>query len=464
MFLSDNIILVAFNGVPLESINGVEDKFCATLTKVAKQSKLFRLTSVNVCLADAKIGGFPEYTKIAVLLPNFKDNNNVNAGELVHEFKKSLLPVIKNFNIPVEPQGVVARLCKPSDITSISQKAKMINTEARAAARPTSRSTNQGQPDNEEFDYEQKSKQYVAVDPLYSFNRVILPEGVVEKIEEAIAILECENKVFKEWGLYEIQPHPSTSLSFFGPPGTGKTMAAEAVAEKLGKKILKVSYTDVESKYHGEGPKMIKAIFVAAKNADAVLFFDEADSLLSKRLTNVSEGSAQAINSMRSQLLISLEEFRGIVIFATNLVINYDQAFLTRLISVEFPLPDLETRKKIWDVHIKAPNDGKKHQLNIPLAADVDTKALAEQFEFVGREIRNAVIGACVSAAMNGKDILTQADFVNACENIKKEREALASAKDHTKDSTATQDVLKAAIIEKMKKAESKETDSEKTN
>lgn len=130
-------------------------------------------------------------------------------------------------------------------------------------------------------------------------------------------------------------------------------MAAEAIAHKLGKKILKVSYADVESKYHGEGPKMVKSIFLAAKNNDAVLFFDEADSLLSKRLTSVSQGSEQAINSMRSQLLICLEEFRGIVIFATNLVINYDQAFLTRLISVEFKNPDVDTRKVIWDVHIK---------------------------------------------------------------------------------------------------------------
>lgn len=464
MSLNDNIILITFNGVALDPLNGVEDKFCESITKVAKQSKLFRFSNIKVSLAEAKIGAFPEYTKIAVLLPNLNEGNNVNAGEQVYDFKKSLIPIIKNFGIQVDPQGVVAKLCKPSDIANISLKARKINTEPRAVSGAMEHNNSQRQSDSEEFDYEQKSKQYIAVDPLYSFNRVILPEGVVEKIEEAIAILECENKVFKEWGLYEIQPHPSTSLSFFGPSGTGKTMAAEAVAEKLGKKILKVSYTDVESKYHGEGPKMIKAIFVAAKNADAVLFFDEADSLLSKRLTNVSEGSAQAINSMRSQLLISLEEFRGIVIFATNLVINYDQAFLTRLISVEFPLPDLETRKKIWDVHIKAPNDGLKHQLNIPLADDVDTRALAEQFEFVGREIRNAVIGACVRAAMNGKDILTQADFINACENIRKEREALASAKDHTRDSTATQEFLKAAIAEKMKKADSIEKDSERNN
>jgi SpoVK/Ycf46/Vps4 family AAA+-type ATPase len=291
---------------------------------------------------------------------------------------------------------------------------------------------------------------YIPVNPSYSFDRVILPDDVKNKIKEALSILQYERKVFDEWGLYEIQPRPSSSMSFFGPSGTGKTMAAEAIAQKLGKKILKVSYADVESKYHGEGPKMVKAIFVAADRDDAVLFFDEADSLLSKRLTNVSQGSEQAINSMRSQLLICLEEFKGIVIFATNLVINYDHAFLTRLISVKFVNPDCETRKKIWNVHIKPTDDGKQHKLNIPLADDVDTTELAEKYDFVGREIRNAVISACVSAAMNGKEIVNQNDFIVACDKIVKEKLSLTTAKDNTKDSR-TEEIVKQALIQKIK-------------
>lgn len=304
-----------------------------------------------------------------------------------------------------------------------------------------------------EIDYEKRSKQYIPVEPSYSFDRVILPKDVIEKLEEALSILQYERKVFEEWGLYEIQPHPSSSLSFFGPSGTGKTMAAEAVAQKLGKKILKVGYADVESKYHGEGPKMIKAIFLAAEKNDAVLFFDEADSLLSKRLTNVSQGSEQAINSMRSQLLICLEEFKGIVIFATNLVINYDSAFLTRLISIEFKNPDVETRKKIWDVHIRPANDSKQHKLNIPLDSDVDTMNLAEKYSFSGREIRNAVISACVSVAMAGKEIVCQNDFVKACEKIVKERESVSNAGDHTVDDRG-KEALKKAFIDKIKEQE----------
>ena len=311
--------------------------------------------------------------------------------------------------------------------------------------------TNNNMDNGFELDYMKRAEMYVSVNPAYSFDRVILPDKVKENRYAALSILQYEKKVFDDWGLYEIQPRPSSSMSFFGPSGTGKTMAAEAIAEKLGKKILKVSYADVESKYHGEGPKMVKAIFKAAERDEAVLFFDEADSLLSKRLTNVSQGSEQAINSMRSQLLICLEEFKGIVIFATNLVINYDHAFLTRLISIEFVNPDEETRKKIWDVHIKPVDDGKIHRLNIPLGDDVDTNELAKKYEFVGREIRNAVISACVSAAMNNKNIVDQKDFVTACDKIVEEKESLLKAKDHTLDSRS-ENIIKQAVIEKIKK------------
>lgn len=314
-----------------------------------------------------------------------------------------------------------------------------------AASKRTSAAGGTGSEDETEFDYEKRAEMYKPVEPSYTFDRVILPPIVLEKIEESLAIVECENKVFQEWGLSVVQPNPSSALSFYGPSGTGKTMAAEAIAHKLGKKILKVSYADIESKFHGEGPKMVKAIFLAAQKEQAVLFIDEADSLLSKRLTNVTQGSEQAINSMRSQLLICLEEFKGIVIFATNLVVNYDQAFLTRLISVEFIKPDKDCRKKIWDVHITG------NGIKIPLASDVNTEELAEKYEFCGREIRKAVINACVSVAMRNCAIVQQNDFIKACEKIKYEEERLANAEDHTQSGRAVSPSQKNIIQEAIK-------------
>lgn len=433
-------LVVIFEKIALSDIKGDRDSFCTNLCIAGKILNFSKGDdSIDVKLLEGELPNATEKEKVVILISS--DKMMPNMGKYVVEFKKQALLAFEKVGIQLDKDSLAAKVNKPYDVDTLIKKVRKIDN--RNIADSTS-----GSKENDEFDYEQKSKQYIPVEPLYSFERVILPKDVLEKIEEAIGILECENKVFNEWGLYEIQPHPSTSLSFYGPSGTGKTMAAEAIAHKLGKKILKVSYADVESKYHGEGPKMVKAIFLAAKNNDAVLFFDEADSLLSKRLTSVSQGSEQAINSMRSQLLICLEEFRGIVIFATNLVINYDQAFLTRLISVEFKNPDSETRKIIWDVHVRPLDDGKEHKLNIPLASDVNTKELADKYDFAGREIRNAVVSACVSTVMGKRDVVTQDDFIKACEKIMEEKKALAEAKDHTKGS----DIIKKAIQEKLMK------------
>ena len=288
-----------------------------------------------------------------------------------------------------------------------------------------------------EFDYKKLSLNYHAEEPRYTFEQVILPEATLNRIKESADMISSDVReiVFTEWGLNNIVPHAASAMSFYGPPGTGKTMAAEAVANYLKKKIIRASYADIESKYHGEGPKMVKAIFMAAARDDAVLFIDESDSLLSKRLTNVTDGSAQAINSMRSQLLISLEQFNGVVIFATNLVVNYDKAFLSRLISIEFPVPDFKARENIWQRHLYGEG------IKIPFDDSVNIDELAgKYYSFCGREIKNAVIYACVSEAVKvrhdklsrEKMKISQEDLINACEKVKRESQKVLMASDHT--------------------------------
>lgn len=305
---------------------------------------------------------------------------------------------------------------------------------------------------SDEFNYEKLSNNYTAEDPRYTFDQVILPQKVLDQIERAIGIIQVERKVFDEWGLRSIIPTASSAMSFYGPPGTGKSMAAEAIAARLGKKILSATYADIESKFHGEGPKMVKAIFMAAERDNAVLFLDESDSLLSKRLTNVSDGSAQAINSMRSQLLISLERFKGIVIFATNLVVNYDKAFLSRLINIEFTMPTAEERKRIWLQHLCT------NTVHVPLAWDVDIPALSEKYEFCGREIKSAVKSACIATALDNRDEVTQADLIQACEITREETLRVISADDHTVSRAMSlkpeqKDILIDAMQQKIEKA-----------
>jgi len=283
---------------------------------------------------------------------------------------------------------------------------------------------------------------YVAVDPFYTFDRLYLPEDTKNKIIRSVKLLEMEAKIFEEWGLKQIEPHPRAALNFYGAPGTGKTMAAHAIAAMLGKKILIASYAEIESKYHGEGPKNVKALFGAAEEQDCVLFIDEADSLLSKRLSNVTQGSEQAINSMRSQLLINLEMFHGIVIFATNFVQNYDKAFETRVKNIEFVKPDREGRLKIWQSHLLE---------TIPKDESVSFEALADIDDVVGRDIKNAVIESAVTAAMADRAV-SMADLTSAVDAIKKAR----IDEKKTESTTKLDPVEKKRLEKKLKKVFSK--------
>lgn len=299
------------------------------------------------------------------------------------------------------------------------------------------------------LDYHKRAKMYQAEDPKYTFAMLRIPIGTLEQIDQALARIEYERKVFQEWGLYTIMPSPVAAMSFFGPPGTGKSLAAEAIANRLNKRIIRASYADIENKYVGEGPKNVCALFLAAEEQDAVLLIDEADSLLSKRLVNVQEASGQAINSMRSQLLISLERFHGIVIFATNLVANYDAAFISRLINVEFKMPDAKMREEIWKAHL-LPHKSGDADLKIPLAADIDFAALAEKFIISGRSIRNSVVDACVEACRKGNDQVDMVCLCNATQRCMESASHALKADDHTK--TELSDDAKELVANQLQK------------
>ena len=270
----------------------------------------------------------------------------------------------------------------------------------------------QKQPDPD-LSPEERAKRYKAQEPLFTFEQLVIPEKVREDLLLAVDLIQLESKVFDKWGLRKIEPFPRTALNFHGKPGTGKTLAAHAIASKINRPILVASYAQIESMYHGEGPKNVEAIFLAAEQQNALLFIDEADSLLSKRLTNVTQGSEQAINSMRSQLLICLEKFRGVVMFSTNLVENYDKAFETRVRNINFPMPDETCRREIWERHLVK---------ELPQAPDVSSEKLAEVEDICGRDIKNAVIDAAMRTARQGKEKVALRELLESINSIKKAR------------------------------------------
>ncbi|HEX7421846.1 MAG TPA: AAA family ATPase, partial [Thermoanaerobaculia bacterium] len=177
-----------------------------------------------------------------------------------------------------------------------------------------------------------------------------------------------------------------------GPPGTGKTICAEAIAHSLGMKLLVVNYSELESMWAGETPKNVAAAFRAASEQKAVLFFDEADAIASRRSAGASMPYQREANITVNVLLRELEAFNGVVIFATNLAANFDPAFERRIRShVRFEMPGAEERERIWQVQV--------HPHKTPLAGDVDFRVLAERNEVSGGDIKNAVLKAASAAA-----------------------------------------------------------------
>lgn len=280
---------------------------------------------------------------------------------------------------------------------------------------PESKEKNQGKSQGpaDDLSVEQRAEQYRSRKPLYDFDFLVLPEEVMETLLSAVDLVIVEEIVFDKWNLKSIEPFPRAALNFHGNPGTGKTLAAHAVAHYLKKPILTASYAQIESKYVGDGSKNVEAVFHAAERDGAILFIDEADSLLSRRLTDVTQGAEQAINSMRSQLLICLENYKGVVIFSTNLVENYDRAFETRMRHILFPMPDKESRCKIWQRHLPK---------ELPQSNDVFADNLAEIDDVCGRDIKNAVIDAALRAARSGRDVIDSAQLEAALERVKSAR------------------------------------------
>jgi AAA+ superfamily predicted ATPase len=180
---------------------------------------------------------------------------------------------------------------------------------------------------------------------------VVLAPETRRMFEEAIGAMRHHKTIYTDWGFGAVDPTGRNMiLNFYGPPGTGKTLAAEALAGTLCRQYVHIGISELESKYVGETAKNITAAFKSAAAENALLFFDEADTLLGARLSSVTQGIDNEINAMRSTLLIELERFEGIVVFATNFAKNYDSAFVSRIrYHIEFKLPDVDGRKQLWD-------------------------------------------------------------------------------------------------------------------
>jgi SpoVK/Ycf46/Vps4 family AAA+-type ATPase len=240
--------------------------------------------------------------------------------------------------------------------------------------------------------------------PRYDWDDIILPPDQVQILRELVATVRGRSKVLEEWGLgQKLVSSAGVMVLFAGPPGTGKTMAAEVIAKDLGLDLYKIDLSNMVSKYIGETEKNLEKVFNEAQSSNAILFFDEADAIFGKR-SGVKDARDRYANIEVSYLLQRMEVYDGVTILATNLRSNIDEAFLRRLqFAIDIPFPDEKDRLRIWQTLFPP---------NVPRSDDINLEEMARRFKLAGGNIRNILVSAAYLAANDG-DKVTMAHLMH---------------------------------------------------
>lgn len=235
-----------------------------------------------------------------------------------------------------------------------------------------------------------------------TWDDLVLSLDVMDEIDHLHTWLRQGKELVNRWGLEKSIKAGYRSL-FFGPPGTGKTLTATLLGASVGVDVYRIDLSMVVSKYIGETEKNLAGVFDQAENKNWILFFDEADALFGKR-TQASSSNDRHANQEVSYLLQRVEDFPGVVILASNIKANIDEAFARRFQSIiYFPLPDEADRLRLWQNLL--PNKSL-------LAHDVDLQSLAEKYELSGGSLTNVVRYAALRATRMKRTTLEQADLV----------------------------------------------------
>jgi len=250
------------------------------------------------------------------------------------------------------------------------------------------------------------------------FETVIVADEKKDQILEALEQVNQADLIFDVWGFADtIEKGKGVSLLFYGPPGTGKTLMAQAIANKLDRKLVIIGTADVESSAPGEAERNIRKHFKDAKDKDAVLLFDECDSLIYSR-----QHVGPILGAQINELLSQLERFEGVTIFTTNRLGTLDEAVNRRLaLKLEFDMPDRDQRAKIWERMIPT---------KAPVGEDVNYHKLAS-VEIAGGYIKNAVLRAARMAATEKlEDAEKQIQMKHFVKALKLEAESMLSFED----------------------------------
>lgn len=229
---------------------------------------------------------------------------------------------------------------------------------------------------------------------VYNWDDIYLQERQKEIVHLACARYRQRNRLREEWGLGEKNAYGNgLSILLYGPPGTGKTMLTHIFARELRMDLYRVDLSQISSKYIGETEKNLKRIFDEANQMNVILFFDEADSLFSKR-TEVSNSNDKYANAETAYILQRIEEYDGVTILATNLYNNFDAAFMRRITYfIRFESPDEELRYQLWTGILPE---------KVPMDPTINFRFFAERFELSGSSIKSILYNAAYMAGTEG--------------------------------------------------------------
>ncbi len=234
-----------------------------------------------------------------------------------------------------------------------------------------------------------------------SWEELILEDYILDDLNEILAWIQHKDTLLKDWGLAK-HLTPGYKSLFHGPPGTGKTLTACLLGKKAGLSVYRVDLSKVVSKYIGETEKNLANIFDQAESKNWILFFDEADALFGKR-SSTKDAKDRYANQEIAYLLQRIETFNGVVILASNLKTNIDEAFSRRFHSIiYFPMPKPAQRLHLWQNAFS----------QCPLEESVDLEKVAHQFELAGGAINN-ILRYCSSAAVQRQGSILQEDILN---------------------------------------------------
>jgi ATPase family associated with various cellular activities (AAA)/Winged helix domain, variant len=285
--------------------------------------------------------------------------------------------------LPLSPGQIEDTIATAADLATLADSAKVDAAALVAAARQ--------QTDNEVGNLALK------IVSRHGWDDIVLPAATRARVKELASAIGNRHVVYHDWGFARrVAAGTGLKAMFTGASGTGKTMTAGVIARELGFDLYKIELSGVVSKYIGETEKNLDRIFGAVRAANAMLFIDEAEAMLGKR-SEVKDAHDRYANIEVAYLLQKLEEHDGVVILASNLKRNIDDAFARRMhYVIEFPLPDELHRKKLWRGMFPP---------EVPLGDDVDFDFLAKQFDLAGGDIRNVALDAAFLAAQDGRCI-----------------------------------------------------------